>query len=59
MIYTMNIEKYLTDALAQKLPVLEFSKSINMNDIDGFIQKPFSDATFLKKIKELLGEKKK
>lgn len=35
MIYTMNIEKYLTDALAQKLPVLEFSKSINMNDIDG------------------------
>ena len=31
-------------------------KDVAMDDVDGFIQKPFSPDTFLAKIKEVLGE---
>ena len=30
-------------------------KDVAMDDVDGFIQKPFSPETFIKKVKEVLG----
>ena len=31
-------------------------KDVAMDDVDGFIQKPFSPETFIAKVKEILGE---
>ena len=55
-----DLLRLLRERLNHKVKMVYVSivpeKEVEMDNVDGFIQKPFSPETFIKKIKEVLGE---